>query len=143
MIEHASVNPIVERAAEQATEGRPSVAPQAANPSDAARFQAALNGEPPTAPPEAPAELETGAASPVKAAEPSPGDSILQTLQAMRSDYRNAVGKAETLAGNGDPSPQNLLQTQMDLTRVSMQVDLAAKAVGKVTQGLETLIKSQ
>ncbi len=181
MIENASINPIVERIAEQATASQAGVPPKAADASDAARFLDALNGDQQPAPPEPPAAPEAGEASPATPADPSPGDdirqvverfragiradyqsalekaqtsmpnqfksqlgdNILQTLQKMRADYQSVIEKAEGLAAAGNPSIPNLLQTQMDLTRVSTQVDLTAKVVGKTTQGIETLIKSQ
>ncbi|HAO34174.1 MAG TPA: type III secretion system inner rod subunit SctI [Candidatus Competibacter sp.] len=143
MIENAGVKPIVERVAEQAT-GQPSVAPNAAEASDAARFQEALHGARETAPTEASAGPETVEVSPVEPAAASPGDSILQSLQRMRSDYQGAASKVENLSpANGSLSMQDLLRTQMELNQASMQVDLTAKVVGKVTQGIETLIKSQ
>ncbi|MBK8896437.1 MAG: type III secretion system inner rod subunit SctI [Candidatus Competibacteraceae bacterium] len=144
MIENAGVKPIVERVAEQAAEGQSSVAPKTAAASDAARFQEALNGAQETAPVEAPAGPKPLEASPVEPSAASPGDAILQALQRMRADYQNATGQAANLTpADGNLSMQDLLRTQMDLNQASMQVDLTAKVVGKVTQGIETLIKSQ
>ena len=144
MIENAGVKQIVERVAEQAAEGQQSVAPKTADINDAARFQEALNGAQQTAPAEASAEPAAIATSPVAPTALSPGDSILQSLHKMRSDYQGATDKVENLSqADANPSMQDLLRAQMELNQASMQVDLTAKVVGKTTQGIETLIKSQ
>lgn len=144
MIENAGVKQIVERVAEQAAEGQQSVASKPADLNDTARFQEALNGAQQTAPAEASAEPAAIATSPVAPTASSPGDSILQSLHKMRSDYRGAIGKVEKLSqADANPSMQDLLRAQMELNQASMQVDLTAKVVGKATQGIETLIKSQ
>ncbi|MFO1349190.1 MAG: type III secretion system inner rod subunit SctI [Gammaproteobacteria bacterium] len=144
MIESAGIKPIVERVAERAAESQNSVPLKEANAGDAARFQDALDGAQQTPQAEAaaaPAPMEPSAAARV---ESSPGDSILQSLQRMRSDYQSAVGKVQSLSqGSENMSMQDLLKAQMELSQVSMQVDLAAKVVGKATQGIETLSKSQ
>lgn len=144
MIESAGTGQVVERVAERAAENQPAIAPEEANASDATRFREALGGGAQAAPVEAAAEppaVEPGGVMPASA---SPGDSILQSLQKMRSDYREATGKVESSTrADGNPSVQDLLRTQMELNRVSMQVDLTAKVVGKATQGIETLVKSQ
>lgn len=144
MIENTSINQIAERVAERTAESQQSVVPKATDLSDAARFQEALNGAQQTAPVEAPAESAAIEANPVMPAESGPGDSILQSLQGMRSDYQKVTGKVANLTqADSKLSMQDLLRAQMELNRVSMQVDLAAKGVGKVTQGIETLAKSQ
>ena len=144
MIESVGTRQVVERVAEQAAENRPAISPEDANASDAARFQEALGGGVQAAPAEAATRSPAVEPSGVIPASASPGDSILQSLQKMRSDYREATGKVESSTRtDGNPSVQDLLRTQMELNQVSMQVDLTAKVVGKATQGIETLVKSQ
>lgn len=71
------------------------------------------------------------------------GDSILDEIFELKSDYKNAIDRiAKDLDGHIE-SPADIMKFQFELTKVAMQQELIAKGAGKTTQNVETLIKAQ
>lgn len=71
------------------------------------------------------------------------GDSFLDEIFELKSDYTNAINDISVgLEGNIE-SPADIMRFQFELTKVTMQQELIAKGAGKTTQNVETLIKAQ
>ena len=109
----------------------------AVNATDQARFQEALR------PP-----LETPLASPKimvsenRVERPlTPGDAILQSLDKMRSGYRELAIQIESAVRKPDLSPQALLNLQLQVSQVTLNTQLVHQVANTVEQHMNTLLK--
>jgi type III secretion system YscI/HrpB-like protein len=81
----------------------------------------------------------------VSAANDSMGAEFIQKL----SSYSNSIIEAKqdmadkVSAAGADISPTELLSYQMDIYKITLQVDLASKCVSKNNQNADTLLKAQ
>ncbi len=96
--------------------------------------------------------LEPNAMPPSTAVEfpaspaPTLGDTILQGFEKMRASQQTSIANINDIAARGQTNPlsaQDMISMQMQMTSVMLEHDLVAKVVGKATQSLETLFKSQ
>lgn len=103
---------------------------------DRLRFQAAL---------QAPAEAAVVPPAPL-AARPetvlSPGDAILRSFDRMRVGYAELVGRTQATAQKHSVSPQELLAMQLQMTQVSLEMQLVTQVVSKIEQDLGSLLKA-
>ncbi|MFQ1842230.1 SctI family type III secretion system inner rod subunit AscI [Aeromonas veronii] len=71
------------------------------------------------------------------------GSSLLGELGALKQQFVEAKQNLQAeLATPGD-DPNSLMQMQWSLMRITMQEELIAKTVGKMSQNVETLLKTQ
>lgn len=71
------------------------------------------------------------------------GGSLLGELGEIKQQFTEAKKSLEAeLATPGD-DPNSLMQMQWSLMRITMQEELIAKTVGKMSQNVETLLKTQ
>ena len=123
-----------------------------ASPDAVAALQNALNSQPD--PRQNPASAQPDAMPDAQRVEPvqptadgagaSLGDRILNGLGQLNDSTRDAVAKVDAAVGpTGDISPAELIKAQYALMQVSLQQDVTAKAAGKATQTLDTLLKNQ
>lgn len=135
IVAHPPVNPLVRLEWAQLD---PAVLPEV-SAADQARFQAALRPLP-----ESPTVAQS-ALPPVVVAESSPltpGDAILQNLDRLRTGYRDLTLQMETLAGQSQISPQQLLSLQMQVSQVTLNTQLVSQVASKIEQDINTLLKS-
>ncbi|MDF9618772.1 type III secretion system inner rod subunit SctI [Pseudomonas entomophila] len=69
---------------------------------------------------------------------------VLHSVSAVAS--RISESKQQLLAklsGPDEASPAELMQLQYSLTQINLQQELIAKTVGRLTQNVETLMKTQ
>ncbi|MGR6748976.1 SctI family type III secretion system inner rod subunit AscI [Aeromonas veronii] len=71
------------------------------------------------------------------------GSSLLGELGELKQQFVEAKQSLQAeLATPGD-DPNSLMQMQWSLMRITMQEELIAKTVGKMSQNVETLLKTQ
>lgn len=71
------------------------------------------------------------------------GGSLLGELGELKQQFVEAKQNLQAeLATPGD-DPNSLMQMQWSLMRITMQEELIAKTVGKMSQNVETLLKTQ
>ncbi|MDM5130217.1 type III secretion system inner rod subunit SctI [Aeromonas piscicola] len=71
------------------------------------------------------------------------GGSLLGELGELKQQFTDAKQSLQAeLATPGD-DPNSLMQMQWSLMRITMQEELIAKTVGKMSQNVETLLKTQ
>lgn len=71
------------------------------------------------------------------------GGSLLGELGELKQQFVEAKQSLQAeLATPGD-DPNSLMQMQWSLMRITMQEELIAKTVGKMSQNVETLLKTQ
>ncbi len=72
----------------------------------------------------------------------SPGDSMLNVIDKMRTEFKNVDGQVQSLTDNADQlSAQDVLKLQMQVNRAVVDTGVATSAVAKVEQGVNTLAK--
>lgn len=71
------------------------------------------------------------------------GDSVVDELFDLKGSYNESLEQLNNRLGEGVESPADLMKIQFDLAKITMQQELLAKAAGKTTQNVETLIKAQ
>jgi type III secretion protein I len=77
---------------------------------------------------------------------PTMGDSILNGLQNMSSQFKQQITQIEAgldSMGSGKASISDLLRLQAGMLQVSVQYELIGKVVSKSTQNLDSLLKLQ
>lgn len=85
--------------------------------------------------PSAPAEVGAPA---------NPGDNLLDSLDRMRSSHAQQMREVNQRLEAGDElSVSDLLKAQMDISQLGFEQDMAAKAAGKVSQSVDSLLKGQ
>jgi type III secretion system YscI/HrpB-like protein len=136
----------------QGAAAKPDALPKQASADDVSQFQSARAGpgQPATATGTPEGSITANGlqnmAAPSQRSS-SPGDAILQGLQRMSNDFSQKSGEISKTLESVKPgeslSASDMLRMQYAMTEVSMQQDMAAKVVGKVTQSLDTLLKAQ
>jgi len=72
----------------------------------------------------------------------SPGDSILNGIDKMRTGFKTAEANVQSAINSPGPlSAQDLLTAQMQLAKAQVDVGFEASAVAKVEQGVNSLVK--
>lgn len=72
----------------------------------------------------------------------SAGDAILGGLRSIRGMFDEQVARAAELARTKSASnPTDLILTQMEVTRLTLMIDVTSKLAGKCTQSCDTLLK--
>jgi type III secretion protein I len=71
------------------------------------------------------------------------GDSLLNRLSELKNDFSSAKQNLENQMASPGDDPASLMQMQWSLMRITMQEELIAKTVGKMSQNVETLLKTQ
>lgn len=96
----------------------------------------------------------------LKATEPSPshvagfeqamgtssqgiGGSLLGELGEIKQQFVEAKESLKAELSTPGDDPNSLMQMQWSLMRITMQEELIAKTVGKMSQNVETLLKTQ
>jgi type III secretion protein I len=101
---------------------------------------------PPVARAEIPAAISRAfpAASAVSASS-GLGDSILRGLNGVQNGFNDTVAAVTRSleSSAATPSVQDLLRMQMAMAQLSVQVELAGKAIGRSTQNLDQLVRMQ
>jgi len=111
---------------------------QVIDPQAVEAFQQRLHDQP------VPASGHSNTLPPLDPANGSLGDKILHGLQNVKSGYDSQVGAVQNSLKGGDPlSVNEMMQLQLDLSKLSLQGELINKTVSKSTQNLDTLLKSQ
>jgi hypothetical protein len=88
--------------------------------------------------PEAPAAAS--GTPPVDGAS-SPGDSILQGIDKLRSSFHEKMQQIGETLGKDKVSAQDMVRAQIGLQEISLQQDLLGKVGGKATQSIDQLLK--
>jgi len=109
----------------------------AANSADQARFQQALR-----TPTEHSVATPKTSPAEIRLERPlTPGDAILQSLDKMRSGYRELTVQVESAIRQPDLSPQALLNLQMQVSEVTLSTQLANQVANTVEQHMNSLLK--
>ncbi|WP_025131111.1 type III secretion system inner rod subunit SctI [Pseudomonas sp. PH1b] len=77
-----------------------------------------------------------------KGAESLGGD-LLNEIGQMKERFSQAKRELEVELSTPGDDPSSLMQMQWSLMRISMQEELIAKTVGRMSQNVETLMKTQ
>ena len=80
---------------------------------------------------------------PVPAAGGTIGDSVLNGLRNMSSDFQQSWQKVHAALDTPNVTITELLKLQMGLTQMSIQYDMVGKAISRSTQNLDQLVKLQ
>ena len=117
-----------------------------AGASDVERFRNALMAAPPTDV-ASPMPLAVGgdpafpvAASPTKT---TLGDAILDTLQTASTQMTQTWQQAAQAVSHQDLNMSDMLSLQMAVIQTSIQYELLGKGIGKTTQNLDQILKTQ
>lgn len=82
--------------------------------------------------------------APVDNGPATPGDGLLASLDRMRTEQTGKINEIKDRLQNGEElSVSDLLRAQMDISQVTFEQEIASKAAGKATQGLDSLLKGQ
>lgn len=128
--------------------------PSAANFSDVERFRAAMMS--PQTPP-APSTVETGgvqatgmpaSAEPIMklppvGSGPTIGDTILSAVSDLSADTRQRFAQVGEVLGKPNLSMSDVMSLQFTLLQTSVQFEIASKGITKLTQNVESIIKTQ
>ncbi|WP_273912846.1 type III secretion system inner rod subunit SctI [Pseudomonas fontis] len=69
---------------------------------------------------------------------------VLNTISDVTAQISQAKQTLKArMSAPGDVSPSSLMELQYSLLQINMQQELIAKAVGRLTQNVETLMKTQ
>lgn len=130
-----------------AGQASPAAVPLPAAAGDAEQFRALMN---------APAEGQSPAKAALTASElgqplavasgqagASIGQNILDTMQQLSSDTRARFAKAEEVLSKPEVSMSDLLGLQFTLLQTSVQFEIASKGISKLTQNVESVLKTQ
>ena len=150
MISPTGVNQLANKIAEQGLQEGPKEStgkqPEA-NANDQAHFQDALKNNPQNNPEASPAVASAQTTPPVDGMQPQKpltmGDSILKGIDKMRTDQQDVGNQLKGVDGMENMSPQELLKTQMQVSRVMFNEQLTGQVTGKVEQDMDSLLKSQ
>ncbi len=71
------------------------------------------------------------------------GDAILQTLQAASTQMQTSWSQAAEIVQAPNLQMADMLQLQMAVIQTSIQYELLGKGIGKATQNLEQILKTQ
>ncbi|MGN4980695.1 type III secretion system inner rod subunit SctI [Aeromonas dhakensis] len=71
------------------------------------------------------------------------GGSLLGELGEIRQQFVEAKESLRAELSTPGDDPNSLMQMQWSLMRITMQEELIAKTVGKMSQNVETLLKTQ
>ena len=114
--------------------------PAAAAPSEADASQFAQMVQQPDAPIQAGAPAATGTALAL-----TPGDSILNGMNALGTDFKDAwAAMQQALARpQGEMTVAEMLRLQLHMVQLSVQVEMVGKTISKATQNLDQLAKLQ
>jgi type III secretion protein I len=114
--------------------------------SDVERFRNALMTAPST---------DAGGPSPLSASQVSPspvggspatntlGDAILNTLQTASTQMTQSWQQAAQAVSHSDLNMADMLSLQMAVIQTSIQYELLGKGIGKTTQNLDQILKTQ
>ena len=117
-----------------------------AGASDVERFRNALMAAPPT---------DVAASTPLAAAGDPPypvaasstkttlGDAILDTLQTASTQMTQTWQQAAQAVSQQDLNMSDMLSLQMAVIQTSIQYELLGKGIGKTTQNLDQILKTQ
>lgn len=71
------------------------------------------------------------------------GMTALNELGRMKEQFGQAKKELQTQLSTPGYGPNDLMQMQWSLMRITLQEELIAKTVGRLTQNVETLMKTQ
>ena len=71
------------------------------------------------------------------------GDTILQSMDKMRTETADMGHQVSSIDNMETMSPQELLKTQLQVSRVMFNEQAIGTATGKIEQDMDTLLKSQ
>ncbi|MGL5812106.1 MAG: type III secretion system inner rod subunit SctI [Aeromonas sp.] len=71
------------------------------------------------------------------------GGSLLGELGEIKQQFAEAKESLKAELSTPGDDPNSLMQMQWSLMRITMQEELIAKTVGKMSQNVETLLKTQ
>lgn len=89
------------------------------------------------------ASLEVGQVSPAVEADDNKGDVILDGLSRLRSAFDGQADKVVDVSSSSVSGTEKLIDTQMEIVKYSLLMDVTSKLVGKSTQTFDTLMKGQ
>ncbi|HYC37710.1 MAG TPA: type III secretion system inner rod subunit SctI [Usitatibacter sp.] len=95
-----------------------------------------------------PAEIPVAAAAPAldaPLAVRTPGDSILEGMKGLGSDFRDTWSAMRTALAQpmDNLTLADMLRLQMQMMQLSVQVEMVGKAISKSTQNIDQLSKLQ
>lgn len=71
------------------------------------------------------------------------GGSFLSEIGQIKENFTQAKNELKVQLSTPGDDPNSLMQMQWSLMRISMQEELIAKTVGRMSQNVETLMKTQ
>lgn len=71
------------------------------------------------------------------------GGGLLNELGQIKEQFTQAKRELEVRLATPSDNPASLMQMQWALMRITLQEELLAKTVGKMSQSVETLLKTQ
>lgn len=71
------------------------------------------------------------------------GGGLLSEIGQIKEQFTQAKRELEVRLATPSDSPASLMQMQWSLMRITMQEELLAKTVGRMSQSVETLLKTQ
>ncbi|MEP2388210.1 type III secretion system inner rod subunit SctI [Hyphomonas sp.] len=89
------------------------------------------------------AALEVGQVSPAVEGDDNKGDVILDGLSRLRSAFDGQADKVVDVSSSSVSGTEKLIDTQMEIVKYSLLMDVTSKLVGKSTQTFDTLMKGQ
>jgi len=113
----------------------PTAAPTA---DDATRFADLVQAAPP--PLDSP-----GITDPLVATARTPGESILNGMSTIGTDFKDAWTQAQQMLARpaGEMTTVDMLRMQMQMVQLSVQVEMVGKTISKATQNIDQLVKLQ
>ena len=71
------------------------------------------------------------------------GGGLLSEIGQIKEQFTQAKRELEVRLATPGDNPASLMQMQWSLMRITMQEELLAKTVGRMSQSVETLLKTQ
>ncbi len=116
------------------------IGPEAVPASDAERFRQLMNAP---ATPTSASELGRPLATGSGVASPSLGQTLVGTMQDLSADTRARFARAEAVLSKPDLTMSDLLSLQFTLLQTSVQFEIASKGISKLTQNIDSVLKTQ
>jgi hypothetical protein len=115
---------------EQALAGPQDAATQGVQPAETSSFQAFQLGD----------TQATGAAG-----KPSLGDSILNGIEKLKSNYDVRADRIEQtlINSNGEMSMEEMMKLQFEVMQMGIEQDITTKMADKTSSGVQTLFRNQ
>lgn len=71
------------------------------------------------------------------------GDKVLNSMHNLNTEFTNSMASMEESVMKVDITPHDIMKTQLEVMKFGLQNELVNKIVGKTTQNLDSMIKSQ